>query len=146
MILNYTEAFKRSVITDGISKSKKMNSQAYYIGKRSNSEGIKLSLACHYSIELNLIDSRPSLSFTYPAKDKFYKELNINLKKGDKLYFSDGNAPFLELEIIKAPHACEQEEYKTVDLFILEKDIESLINNKLEEIIIISKHLVWLPS
>lgn len=135
---NYTELFKRHIITDAISKSQKMNSQHYII---ANEDFYLRDLGFGWShiIELNLIDNRPSLSFTYQAKSKFHKERNIRLKKGDKVYFSDGNAPYLELEVIQPAHASKREDYRTVDFFLLEKDIETLINNKFEELVVVYK-------
>lgn len=137
---NYTELFKRHIITDAVSKSQKMNSQNYII---ANEDFYLRDLGGGWShiIELNLIDNRPSLSFTYQAKSKskFDKKRNIRLKKGDKVYFSDGNAPYLELEVIQPAHASKLEDYRTVDFFLLEKDIETLINNKFVELIVVYK-------
>ena len=78
---NYTELFKRHIITDAVSKSQKMNSQNYII---ANEDFYLRDLGGGWShiIELNLIDNRPSLSFTYQAKSKskFDKKRNIRLR------------------------------------------------------------------
>lgn len=129
--------FERWIITDAISQSSKMNSNAYYIGRRYFCYDDKLSNC--YNIELNLRDNRPLLSFTYRAKAKYHKEWNIKLKKGDKLYFSNGLTPYLELEVIHPSHASQSKDDRTVDFFLLEEDIESLRNNQFKEIIIVYK-------
>lgn len=128
--------FERWIITDAISQSSEMNSKFYYIGRRYSYDD---ELSNCYNIELNLRDNRPSLSFTYRAKSRFFKQWNIKLKKGDKLYFSNGITPYLELEVIHPSHASQYEDDRTVDFFLLEKDIESLINNQFKEIIIVYK-------
>lgn len=129
--------FERWIITDVINKSSEMNSKFYYIGRRYSYNDDEL---CNcYNIELNLRDNRPLLSFTYQAKSKYIKEWNIKLKKGDKLYFSNGLTPYLELEVIHPSHASQYEDDRTVDFFLLEKDVESLINNQFKEIIIVYK-------
>lgn len=136
---DYIEKFKRRIIKDAISQSNQMDSTEYYIGKKWNPSDPKEDLINCYNIELNLRDNRPSLSFTYLAKCTYKKEWIIKLKKGDKLYFSNGLTPYLELEVIHPSHASKDENDRTVDFFLLEKDIESLINNQFKEIVIVYK-------
>ena len=113
-------SFTCHITYDTIKKSHQTNWSPYDIMRGSARYG---------SIELNLRDNRPLLSLIYPIKE-------LKIKKGDKLYFCNSNSPYLELEIITPPHigSCVQD--RGVDFFLLEKDIESLIENDFKELII----------
>ena len=112
--------FTCHITFDTIKKSYRTNWQPYDIMRGCTRGG---------SIELNLTENRPLLSFIYPAKE-------LNLKIGDKLYFCNSNSPYLELEIITPPHSDSCVQDRGVDFFLLEKDLESLIENDFDELII----------
>ena len=107
--------FSYGIGIDIISKSRKINWKAYCFSG--------------YSVELNLKENYPLLSFTYEGK-------SLRLKKGDKLCFCNNSKSYLEFEIITPPHDGKYKGNKIVDFILLQEDINSLIKNSFKKLII----------
>lgn len=129
--------FSYTIGVDATRKFRKIKWNSYdIIESYSDSSRLFRFFRPYCSIELNLKENRPVLYFTYKARDKYDKSNEIKLKKGDKLHFCNIKKSYLELEVIHPPHTSIKDDYRVVDLYLLEEDIEALLKNKLQKIVI----------
>lgn len=81
------------------------------------------------SIDFRLDDTVASLIFRYPKSWK--------IKKGDKVYFSNGDKTYIEFTVLQIPYSIDIST-KAVKFNLLGDDIRKLCDNEFEELVIVN--------